>query len=181
MAIHFFVASSLAAKRTFMTAGAHFVKSLIGDFEQEIKNRISRPRSNNELVFKEKQIIESSIDDLIKTHRNNQELINELMTESLSMLGAGEARMYEMINRKKRIKLLDIITKKNKKLRLDHKRKIIAAQYAAQKALVILARQNLLTTRLVHNLDNRINQHDEEINQIYGMIETLAQKIEGQN
>ena len=123
--------------------------------------------SGDELTNEEKHIIEKGANKLIETSKNDSEAINKLMIECTTMLSNAETRVKEEAERSLWNKISGSITGENKKLRLDKEKRMIAAQYAAQKMNLILAKRQTEIMKKIKNNSNKINHNGQDIEELY--------------
>lgn len=132
---------------------------------------------SKELTVREERVILKSVDDLISKHKNNSHEIKKMVTESITLLNAGKAKAKEIAEQGKIKNIWNTITFKNKKMRVEKDKKLIAAQHASKKLIEKLAEQNLLTTKLIENVNNKVNNLEIEINKSYKRDKEIVNKI----
>ncbi len=119
----------------------------------------------------EKNELDSSIDRIIESHKNNRQAINRLVFESVAAMAEGDEYEHELSNKGWFKSTVGNFTGSNKKLQDKINSSRAAVQYAAQCTLQKLAEQNLMTFDLITAVNNKLNismyNVEGEINNIY--------------
>ena len=119
----------------------------------------------------EKSEFSTTIDRLIESHKNNRQVINKLVFESVAAITEADVAQKKLARKGILERWLGDITGSNQKLQNKINSDRSTAQYAAQLTLQKLAEQNLLTFDLISAVNNKLNasllQADEELKNIY--------------
>lgn len=108
--------------------------------------------------------LDGKIDSIINSHKNNRQVINRMVFDSVALLTEAD-RFQNTLNNKGFFKrLIGRVTGSNLQLENQISSNKSQAQYLAQQTLQKLAEQNLLTFDLLATINNKFNLHVEQIN-----------------
>lgn len=118
----------------------------------------------NVLTEDEQSQLESEIDQIIASHRNNRQDINRMVFECTAVLTEAENSALNLSSKEFLRRLIGGITGSNSRLQNKINCSLHAAQYASQVTLQKLAEQNLMTFELIAAINNKLNSSLETIN-----------------
>ena len=114
------------------------------------------------LSSQEQTELDGQIDSLISQHRDKAYELNNLVLESAMILTSADKRAKEKAAQSFLTRLGKNISGANNRSDNEINQDLVEAQYAAQKVLVKLAEQNLLTFELFALVNNKLNDcHNE--------------------
>jgi len=148
-------------------------------------------RESYPLDTSEKQEINNKLDKLISESKNNTEIIQDLMSQAVSLATSVEARADVLKNQGLLGRLLGDIIGSNHKTSANNQKDLAKAQFISQQLLVKLSEQNAITLNMVedlalkvHSLAGRqtamVHEQDEiknEIANVHALLEHFFIKI----
>lgn len=118
----------------------------------------------NSISIDVKTELDGKIDSIINSHKNNRQVINRMVFDSVALLTAADTFQNTLNNKGFFKRLIGRVTGSNLQLENQISSNKSQAQYLAQQTLQKLAEQNLLTFDLLATINNKFNLHVEQIN-----------------
>lgn len=132
---------------------------------------------DNSLSEVECNEIDIEIDRIINKHKNNRQMVNKMVFESVVALTESENYANELNSQGTIKRFFCGITGKNRQMQNNIDTSLARAQYASQQTLQKLAEQNLMSFELITSINNKLNSSlikiESEINNIYGVLVTF--------
>lgn len=120
---------------------------------------------NNDVVtVEDKNFFNDQIDLIINQHKNNRQIINRLVFDSMALLTDADSASDTLARKGFFKRLIGSFTGSNRKLEAIINQNRSKAQYLAQQTLQKLAEQNLLSFDLIASVNNKLNFHVEQLN-----------------
>lgn len=136
------------------------------------------------LSDREKNTVNSRLDSLIHESKNNNEVIQKLMSEAVSLATKTEARADGLKKQGLLGRLWGDLIGANHKTSANNQKDLATAQYISQQVLIKLSEQNTITLDMVEDLSSKMHylankqlNTDNEVANLHAVLEQFFVKI----
>ena len=135
-------------------------------------------KNSYEIAPNEMENIDTHIDNLIATHKNNSRQTTLWAMQAVSLATAVQSRSDEMENQIIIQRLINSITGHNLSIIARDQQELAKAQYYSQQMINKLSQQNLMSYNLISALSKKLNFMSKDIVSMANSIEAVSDEIE---